>query len=63
MKPGAVIAVSVNGTVEATGRAFLFDGELQYGAVVPPSSFTPGRNQIGVYEVGPGNSLTPLGGN
>ena len=63
VKPGAVIAVSVNGTVEATGRAFLFDGELQYGAVVPPSSFTPGRNQIGVYEVGPGNSLTPLGGN
>ncbi len=63
VKPGAVIAVTVNGTVEATGRAFLFDGELQYGAVVPPKSFTPGRNQIGVYEVGPGNSLTPLGGN
>ena len=63
VKPGALIAVTVNGTVEATGRAFLFNGELQYGAVVPPSSFGAGRNQIGVYEVGPGNVLTPLGGN
>ena len=35
VKPGASIAVTVNGTVEATGRAFLFNGELQYGAVVP----------------------------
>jgi hypothetical protein len=63
VKAGTVIAIAVNGTVEATGRTFLLGGELHYGAVVPPSSFSPGRNQIGVYEVGAGNTLTPLGGN
>jgi hypothetical protein len=63
VKPGTLIAVAVNGTVEATGRAFLKEGELKYGVVVPPDSFIDGRNQIGVYEIGPGNSLTSLGGN
>ena len=43
---GAVIAVAVNGTVEATGRAFLKEGELKYGVVVPPGSFIqPGETR------------------
>ena len=63
VEPGSLIAVTVNGTVAATCRAFLDGGDGKYGAVVPPSAFSAGRNQIGVYEVGPGNSLTPLGGN
>jgi hypothetical protein len=63
VKPGTEVAVTVNGTVRGTGRAFLFNGELSYGVVVPPGTFTQGRNQIGVYEIGPGNTLTPLGGN
>ena len=63
VNPGTVIAITVNGVVEATCRAFLDEGSGRYGAVVPPSAFSSGRNQIGVYAVGPGNSLTPLGGN
>ena len=61
--PGQVIAVSVNGRIAATGRAFLDGGDLSYGAVVPPYLFHSGRNDIGVYAAGPNNTLTPLGGN
>jgi hypothetical protein len=57
------IAIAVNGRVAATSRAFLFDGDSWAGAVVPPQTLQPGRNSIGVYLIGPGNSLTPLGGN
>ena len=63
MQPGPCLAVAPNGTVAATCRAFLDKGSVSYGAVVPRASFSFGRNQIGVYEVGPGNSLIPLGGN
>lgn len=60
---GRLIAITVNGTVEATTRSFLDQGGMRYGAVVPPRALQPGRNQIGVYEVGPRGILTPLGGN
>jgi hypothetical protein len=56
------IAISVNGTVAATCRSFHFDGEDWAGAVIPPSTLRPGQNSIGVYLIGPGGSLTPLGG-
>jgi hypothetical protein len=62
-KPGDLIAIAVDRRVAATCRAFLDGGELSYGAVVPPHLFHPGRNDIGVYAVGPGDTLTPLGGN
>jgi hypothetical protein len=59
----SLIAISVNGKVAATCRSFLFNGDTWAGAVVPPQTLRPGRNTIGVYAIGPGNSLTPLGGN
>jgi len=58
-----VIAVSVNGRIAATCRAFLDEGTLSYAAVVPPQLFRPGRNEIGVYQAAPGGSLISLGGN
>ena len=62
-EPGDLIAIAVDRRVAATCRAFLDGGELSYGAVVSPHLFHPGRNDIGVYAVGPGGTLTPLGGN
>jgi hypothetical protein len=58
-----MIAVSVDGRIAATCRAFLDEGTLSYAAVVPPQLFGPGRNEVGVYAAGPSGSLTPLGGN
>jgi hypothetical protein len=60
---GSLIAISVNGRVAATCRAFLFEGDTWAGAVVPPQTLHRGHNSIGVYLIGPGGSLTPLGGN
>jgi hypothetical protein len=60
---GRLIAISVNGRVAATCRSFLFKGDTWAGAVVPPSTLHRGRNSIGVYLIGAGGSLTPLGGN
>jgi hypothetical protein len=62
-KPGSVIAVSVNGRIAATCRAFLDEGTLSYAAVVPPQLFRAGRNEIGVYQESPGGTLISLGGN
>jgi hypothetical protein len=60
---GSLIAISVNGKVAATCRSFLFNGDTRAGAVVPPSTLHRGHNDIGVYSIGAGGSLTPLGGN
>lgn len=62
-EPGSLIAITVDGRVAATASAFLDDGTLSYGAVIPPSLLRPGRNSIGIYLVGPGSALIPLGGN
>jgi len=61
--PGAEIAIAVNGRVVATCRSFLDEGDLSFGAVVPPFTLRTGRNDIGIYEIGAGGTLTPLGGN
>jgi hypothetical protein len=60
--PGAPIAIAINGRVLATCRAFENEGAVRYGAVVPPASFLPGANQVGIYRVGRGRELVPLGG-
>lgn len=62
VRPQSVIAVAVNGTVAATARAFLFEGDTWAGAIVPPQTLRPGRNSVTFHMVGPGGSLTPLGG-
>jgi Sulfatase len=58
---GALIAIALNGRVVATTRAFIDDGTVRYGAVVPPGAFVEGANPVGIYEVS-GTVLTPLGG-
>jgi hypothetical protein len=60
---GSEIAIAVNGRVVATCRSFLDEGDLSFGAVVPPFTLRAGRNDIGIYAIGPGGTLTPLGGN
>jgi hypothetical protein len=62
VKPQSVIAIAVNGRVAATSSAFLFEDEIWAGAIVPPQTLRPGPNSVGFYLVGPGGSLTPLGG-
>lgn len=62
VRRGQLVAISVNRRVGATARAFFEDGELKYGAVVPPWTLRPGRNEIGVFAAR-GDTLTPLGGN
>ena len=62
-EPGSLIAIAVHGRVAATVRAFLDEGTISYGAVIPPRLLRPGRNPIGIYLVGPGSALIPLGGN
>jgi hypothetical protein len=59
------VAIAVNGRIEAVGRSFYLatDGEQELvAAMVPPSAFNPGRNSVGIYEVGAGGDLTRLGG-
>jgi hypothetical protein len=62
-EPGALVAIAVRGRVAATARAFLDGGTLSYGAVIPPGLLRPGRNPVGIYLVGTGGQLVPLGGN
>jgi hypothetical protein len=58
----SLIAISVNGRIAATCHSFLFKGDTWAGAVIPPQTLHTGSNSIGVYLIGPGGSLTPLGG-
>ena len=60
-EPGAVVAVAVNGRVEATTRTYRFRGRVQFAALVPPSSLRPGANAVTVLEVLPGDRLRPIG--
>ena len=51
LKADAVLAVAVNGRVEATTRVYGEGGRLGFTAVVPPSSLRDGRNAVAVLEV------------
>ena len=58
------LAVAVNGAVEATTRTFELDGETRFAALVPPSAFREGENEVAVYAIrgaGPTVTLEPLG--
>jgi hypothetical protein len=52
---GREIAVAVNGKIAGVGETFTLatgdEGEL-VSVIVPPDSFTPGRNEVRVYLVG-----------
>jgi hypothetical protein len=58
---GTPLAIALNGRVAATGRAFVHEGDVRYGAVVPPGALRRGSNPVGIYEIR-GSSLIPLGG-
>ena len=60
--PNGVIAIAINGRVAATCRAFRFEDQLRYGAVVPPFSLRRGENRLGVYRVDAFGTLEHLGG-
>jgi len=61
--PGTTIAVGVNGKIQGTTKSFDFEDQQRFGTLVDPKSLVPGRNEITVYSVGPGNKLSPLGSN
>jgi len=62
LKPETVLAVAVNGRVEATTRVYRDGGRSVYAALVPPSSLHEGPNTITVSSVLPGGELRPVDG-
>jgi hypothetical protein len=40
------IAIAVNGTIRAITESYALEGLMQFQAMIPPDSFTPGRNQV-----------------
>jgi hypothetical protein len=46
IEPGALLAVTVNGRVAATGQAFDLSGETVYSILLPPESLREGENEI-----------------
>jgi sulfatase-like protein len=48
---GQRVAVAVNGTVRGVSRAFQSNGQTRLGAMVPPSSFKGGKNDVRVYAI------------
>jgi Sulfatase len=65
--PGARrdVAVAVNGRIEAVGRSFHLKGRPGegFGMMVPEKALRPGRNDVSVFAVAPGQRLTLLGHN
>jgi len=48
---GTVLAVAVNGRIEATTKLLPRGGRLQYAALLRPSSLRPGANRLTVVAV------------
>jgi hypothetical protein len=61
LRPGAVVAVAVNGRVAATTRVFTDGGQRQYSAMLPPWRLRAGANDVGVLLVLPGDRLRAIG--
>ena len=62
LEPDTVLAVAVNGRVQATTRAYRDGGRSVFAALVPPSSLREGPNAVSVFEVLAGGELRPLDG-
>lgn len=57
----AVLAVAVNGTIQAVTRTYLLDGlRERFAAMLPESAFEPGDNDVRVYAVRAGDLERPL---
>jgi hypothetical protein len=59
-RPGAELAVAVDGRVAATTRVYSEGGRSRFTALVPPSSLRDGVSAIRVFEVVGGDELRPL---
>jgi hypothetical protein len=42
----ARIAIAINGSIQAITQTFVHEGMVQFQAMIPPDSFTPGRNEV-----------------
>ena len=62
IKPGEELVVAVNGKVRGTTRAFRFEGAVQFGTVIDPTSLKAGSNRVEVY-LKQGRKLSLVGGN
>jgi hypothetical protein len=51
VQAGQRLAVAVNGVVRGVCRAFDSNGEVRLGAMVPPSAFRRGDNDVAVYAI------------
>jgi hypothetical protein len=60
LEPDTVLAVAVNGRVQATTRAYRDGGRSVFTALVPPSSLREGPNAVSLFEVLAGGELRPL---
>lgn len=49
---GQRLAVAVNGTVRGVSQSFDSNGQIRLGALVPPSAFRAGKNDVQVYAIG-----------
>ena len=51
--PDEAIGVVINDTVAAVGRTYEIAGGIYVSVIVPPSAFSPGRNEVRLIRVGP----------
>ncbi len=58
LPPGREIAVALNGRIAALGETYELYGRQRFSAVVPPTAFRNGPNQIDVFLV-KGGASTP----
>jgi sulfatase-like protein len=57
----AVLAVAVNGRIEATTRVYPWQGHFEYVAMLRAESLHPGANTVTVLQVLPGDQLRVIG--
>jgi hypothetical protein len=57
----AVLAVAVNGRIEATTRVYPWQGHFEYVAMLRAESLHRGANTVTVLQVLPGDRLRPIG--
>jgi hypothetical protein len=60
---GQRLAVAVNGVVRGVSLAYVSNGQVRLGAMLPPSAFRRGDNEVEVYAIsgrGAGRRLAPI---
>ncbi|MDQ2622929.1 MAG: sulfatase-like hydrolase/transferase, partial [Actinomycetota bacterium] len=57
IKPDRTLAIVLNGRIRATARTFIHEGAVRFGAMLPPSKFRRGHNEVSVRVVRRGRLL------